>query len=91
MQGYSNGYSTLPPSLNPNPVIGQYAPSQQVQLSGQPRLGSVPSSQSNETIKVQPLLCSGHTRPVTHLQFSNVCVVGDRAKCNNTILMCEQA
>jgi hypothetical protein len=21
--------------------------------------------------KVQPLLCSGHTRPVTHLQFSN--------------------
>jgi hypothetical protein len=25
-------------------------------------------------LKVQPLLCSGHTRPVTHLQFSNLCV-----------------
>jgi serine-threonine kinase receptor-associated protein len=22
--------------------------------------------------KVQPLLCSGHTRPVVHLQFSNM-------------------
>lgn len=72
MQGYSNGYSGLPPSLNPNPVVGQYAPAQQAQLSVQSRSGSVPSSQSHEAIKVQPLLCSGHTRPVTHLQFSNV-------------------
>ena len=23
-------------------------------------------------VKVQPLLCSGHTRPVVHLQFSNM-------------------
>ena len=23
-------------------------------------------------VKVQPLLCSGHTRPVVHLQFSNL-------------------
>ncbi|KJD99817.1 serine-threonine kinase receptor-associated protein [Cryptococcus gattii NT-10] len=72
MQGYSNGYSGLPPSLNPNPVVGQYAPPQQAQLSVQSRSGSVPSSQQHDAIKVQPLLCSGHTRPVTHLQFSNV-------------------
>lgn len=25
-------------------------------------------------VKVQPLLCSGHTRPVVHLQFSNLLV-----------------
>ena len=25
--------------------------------------------------KMQPLLCGGHTRPVTHLQFSNQCVL----------------
>jgi serine-threonine kinase receptor-associated protein len=25
--------------------------------------------------KIQPLLCSGHTRPVTHLQFSNKYVI----------------
>ena len=27
---------------------------------------------STNNPKVQPLLCSGHTRPVTHLQFSNM-------------------
>lgn len=27
---------------------------------------------STNNPKVQPLLCSGHTRPVTHLQFSNI-------------------
>jgi serine-threonine kinase receptor-associated protein len=27
-------------------------------------------------VKVQPLLCSGHTRPVVHLQFSNLSVTG---------------
>ncbi|WVQ98418.1 hypothetical protein IAU59_005541 [Kwoniella sp. CBS 9459] len=27
---------------------------------------------ANAAIKVQPLLCSGHTRPVTHLSFSNL-------------------
>ena len=31
-----------------------------------------PEPQANGGVKVQPLLCSGHTRPVVHLQFSNM-------------------
>ena len=30
------------------------------------------SAANGGAVKVQPLLCSGHTRPVTHLQFSNM-------------------
>ncbi|WVN88960.1 uncharacterized protein L203_104175 [Cryptococcus depauperatus CBS 7841] len=37
------------------------------QQQGQASQAAVP-----DQIKVQPLLCSGHTRPVTHLQFSNL-------------------
>jgi serine-threonine kinase receptor-associated protein len=32
------------------------------------------SAAATPNVKVQPLLCSGHTRPVPHLQFSNLCV-----------------
>jgi serine-threonine kinase receptor-associated protein len=31
-----------------------------------------PAAQQAPPVKVQPLLCSGHTRPVVHLQFSNM-------------------
>lgn len=34
--------------------------------------GNGVAMQSNQQVKVQPLLCSGHTRPVVHLQFSNL-------------------
>lgn len=31
-----------------------------------------PAAHQAPPVKVQPLLCSGHTRPVVHLQFSNM-------------------
>jgi serine-threonine kinase receptor-associated protein len=34
--------------------------------------GNVHGGSATPTVKVQPLLCSGHTRPVVHLQFSNM-------------------
>ncbi|CAK9786771.1 putative Serine/threonine kinase receptor associated protein [Cutaneotrichosporon oleaginosum] len=35
-----------------------------------------PAAQQAPPVKVQPLLCSGHTRPVVHLQFSNILADG---------------
>ncbi|KAL7425042.1 hypothetical protein Q5752_000730 [Cryptotrichosporon argae] len=56
MNPYADGHHSIPAS-------GQHTPN--------PVNGGA-NGHANGGIKVQPLLCSGHTRPVVHLQFSNL-------------------
>lgn len=76
--GY-NGY--VPPasrSLGPSPVPtpGPGTPGSTFSLQrdiGGGGSGADPAAgPMTNNAKVQPLLCSGHTRPVTHLQFSSM-------------------
>ena len=65
-------------SRTPEPYYSQQGPSQSNQHLGGGRppsrnLAPTPAqTPGGAPVKVQPLLCSGHTRPVVHLQFSNM-------------------
>lgn len=60
---YSNGGSQ---SRTPEPLAGLNGGGPGAALGGEQTTPLPP--------KAQPLLCSGHTRPVVHLQFSNMSV-----------------
>ena len=71
-QHYAQGQGQVPTPRShgstPVPTPGAGTP-----VSAQPGQQGKGAPVTNNA-KVQPLLCSGHTRPVTHLQFSNMCV-----------------
>lgn len=62
----SNHYSSHA-SSHPSHSSQSNLPSGPIQ-SGQ----TGPAGPTSNNARVQPLLCSGHTRPVVHLQFSNL-------------------
>ena len=65
---YSNGGShsrTPEPYYNQNQQTPSQLPNRNLNHTPAQTPGGAP-------VKVQPLLCSGHTRPVVHLQFSNM-------------------
>lgn len=69
---------TPEPYYNQSQRQPQQQQQQQQQQSGSGRppsrnLAPTPAQTAGGApVKVQPLLCSGHTRPVVHLQFSNM-------------------
>jgi serine-threonine kinase receptor-associated protein len=73
MASYTNGYSYTPqPGLGG--LNGQSSGLGNGIRNGNGNNNGPPAGPAGNNIKVQPLLCSGHTRPVVHLQFSNLWV-----------------
>ena len=73
MASNPNGYIYSRPQ--PNNVMGNFnlPPLPKSQPPSHPQTPDpYVQNGANGGIKVQPLLCSGHTRPVVHLQFSNL-------------------